>query len=44
MAETPVRWQFVSVVLMSISLGAILLVAFESWLRGDSFVWVTRRP
>jgi hypothetical protein len=43
MAETPsrtlMRWQFVSIILMSVSLGGMLLIAFENWLRGNSFVW-----
>jgi hypothetical protein len=33
------RWQFVSIILMSVSLGGMLVSALESWLRGNSFVW-----
>jgi len=33
------RWQFVSLILMSVALGGMLLSALESWLRGNSFGW-----
>jgi hypothetical protein len=43
MVETPsrtiLRWQFVSIILMAVSLGGMLLSALENWLRGNSFVW-----
>jgi hypothetical protein len=43
MVETPSRtvqrWQFVSIILMSVALGGMLLSAFESWLRGNSVIW-----
>jgi hypothetical protein len=38
-SRTLFRWQFVSVILMSVSLGGLLLSAFENWLRGNSFIW-----
>jgi hypothetical protein len=38
-SRTILRWQFVSIILMSVSLGGMLLSAFENWLRGNSFVW-----
>jgi hypothetical protein len=43
MAEDPSRklmcLQLVSTILMGVALGGMLLSAFESWLRGNSFVW-----
>jgi hypothetical protein len=33
------RWQFFGLILMSVALGGALLTAFDSWLRGYSFVW-----
>jgi hypothetical protein len=39
LSRTLMRWQFVSIILMSVSLGGMLVSALESWLRGNSFVW-----
>jgi hypothetical protein len=39
LSRTLMRWQFVSIILMSVSLGGMLVITLENWLRGNSFVW-----
>jgi hypothetical protein len=39
--QSTVLWQIVGIICMSIAIGALLIIAFETWLRGDPFiVWV----
>jgi hypothetical protein len=33
------RWLFLALLLMCVSFGMLLLTAFESWLRGQPFLW-----
>jgi hypothetical protein len=40
-SQTPVLWPIIGIICMSIAIGALLIIAFETRLRGDPFiVWV----